>query len=115
MDPACLAQCSQVYFVQSTDDPAANPVAIRPAVYENRIEWGDTAHGKVLVGAHVDNLADVAGQAAPDVIKITARDQKHYTLIKLTLEIYNKSVRDIVAEKPEFPTTEALQKHYLTL
>lgn len=100
-----MERFDQVYYVESQDDPAVNPIAIRPTLYESRIEWMDTSKGKVLTGAR--------SEAEPDRIEIFAKNGYRYTLRKLTLSLYNKHVKPKVMLPPTFTSDQEVQDFYL--
>jgi hypothetical protein len=102
-----------VYFVETSSRNTANPVAIRPEIYDSRVQWMDTSKGKIIKLGTINDL-DHMSNSAPEVIEITSEKGEHYRLVKLTLDIYNNKVRDRIANPPTFDSDEAVQKFYLT-
>ncbi len=103
----------QVYYVESLEGNPVNPVAIRPEIFDSHVQWLDTSKGKVVELSKIDNM-DQLGKAPPDVIKITAKNGEHFTLVKLTLDVYNEKVKNRVMLPPSFASDEAVQNFYLT-
>jgi hypothetical protein len=102
----------QVYFVEVPNGDLANPIAIRPKIFENKVQWQDTARGKVLYSAQVvipKNLTD----APPDLIEIVTREGNRYKLLKLTLDIYNAKLKSTVVKHPSFDSDASVQKFFL--
>lgn len=104
---------NQVYYVQADPGNPVNPVAIRPEIFDDHIQWMDTSKGKIVRLERVDNIESF-GNTTPDVIKITGKGGEHYTLKKLTLDIYNTNVKSRVMLPPSFNSTEEVQNFYLT-
>ena len=79
---------ARVYFVESHDDPTVL-VALRVTITGEKIQWFDTTHERHLT---VDEVLD----ANPDhFVFRRAADEggKTYTLVPLTLDIYQRSLK----------------------
>jgi hypothetical protein len=108
-----LFQYNSVYYVESSGDKILNPVAIRPEIFKDRIQWLDTNRGTIIKLGKIDNLDLINGQSSPELIEITSAREDHYRLIKLTLDIYNNQVTSRVANPPSFGSDEEVQNFYL--
>lgn len=103
----------QVYYVEASNGGYANPVAIRPGIYEDRVEWEDTSKGKIVYLGKINDL-NQTGNTPPDLIEITSNDGRFYRLQKLTNHLYENNVRAKVAFTPSFSSDDELRKFYLT-
>jgi hypothetical protein len=101
---------NQVYYVETTGH--ANPVAIKPEIKASKIIWMDTSKGKVVSLGKIDNI-EILKKGILDVIEVTSERGEHYTLRKLTLQLYNEKVKPRVMLPPSFESDEAVQKFYL--
>ena len=103
-----------VYFV-SCDDPKLrlDPIAIRPTFESLQVMWEDTGPGTIL-DMKKSNISSESKKAKlPEKIKIETDDGKHITLIKMTLNLFNKHVRNQAAGNPDFHSDSELQEYYL--
>ena len=83
---------NQVYYVEVPKGVSANPIAIRPEIYADQVQWQDTSKGKVLKLGKVENLAGLT-KSPPDSLVIISKEGQRYKLTKLTLDIYNEKVK----------------------
>ena len=102
----------QVYFVEAPKNMPMNPVAIRPEIFESKVHWLDTSRGVILELGQIDNM-DTLDETPPEVIEITTQKGYHIRLKKLTLDIYNKSVKSRVMGSPSFKSDKDVQNFYL--
>lgn len=102
-----------VYYVDAPEIAYVNPIAIRPEIHEDMVLWEDTGRGKIVYLGEIKNIHKLSN-GPPETLEITSREGRKYLLKKLTLEIYNKNVRDKVALQKTFPSDEALQNFYLS-
>lgn len=105
---------NQVYYVESPN--VRNPVAIRPHIKDDIIEWEDTGRGDY---AAINKIRFTPSpkehpETIPEKIEVITPQGEPITLHRLTLQLYNDEVRDYVAGKPKFSTEDELQKYYLT-
>jgi len=101
-----------VYFVQSSNkEIPLNPIAIRPTIYEKRIEWEDTGRGTARQFSKLDLTPGKS--STPEKITIQTTRNETITLSRLTLDIYNRILKKYVAGSPEFSSDEAIKQHYL--
>jgi hypothetical protein len=104
-------QFKDVYYVTS-DDPKSsfNPIAIKPEFRESikTALWGDTSKGKSVryKSYEVDDPKN------PEKITIVTESEV-ITLVRLTLDIYNKFLKRHVAKQPSFSSDEELREFYL--
>jgi len=107
----------QVYYVDAPEKMHMNPVAIRPKIRENRIEWEDTSRGTTFRTKKIEILnpktAEAGEKSVPNEIEILTGKDETITLQLLSLKIFNEKVRDRVAGKPEFHSDQELREYYL--
>lgn len=104
-----------VYFVQSRD-LSVNPIAIQPCfpLSEHRVIgvgdawWEDTSRGTVV---HLKK-ASMDAHNPPETITLVDNEGHTLLLKKLSLELYNEHVKDLVGGQLEFKNTEELQEFY---
>src|SRR5262245_47040829 len=101
MTVAPLFKFERAYFVETATTNPVNPVAIRPESFENRVQWMDTSKGKVVLLGKVENI-DKFEKKPPDLIELTSKEGERYRLHNLTLDLYNKRVKDRVMLPPSF-------------
>ncbi len=102
-----------VYYVQSDEDNLkVNPIGIRPHIVKNMVWWDDTNPTRGT--SFTVRKVDAATGNKPEKIEILTDDGKKVTLTYLTLDIYNKNIRNKVPGKPSFHTDKELQDFYLT-
>jgi hypothetical protein len=104
---------NQVYYVES-EDTLVNLIAICPEVYDSRIQWQDTSKGKVVALRKITLDEQDPYTDLPNIIHVESIDGRKYTLIKLTIDIYNDKVMEQVVGQPTFKSTEEVQKFYLS-
>lgn len=108
-----------VYYVES-QNPGFNPIAIRPKIKEDQVEWEDTGHGRAVSYSKLffDDKAVVpfleAPVIAPQRIKVVSKEGKTIELTKLTLDIFKSKVPAAKKENLNFKTDDDVQKYYLT-
>lgn len=101
---------NQVYYVDSSKFPLAlNPMAIRPKIHEGFIEWEDTSHGTLVEFRSIKRESTPHGNK----ISIEAKRGGIVILMPVTLEIFNKNVKEIVAGSPVFQSDQELKEYYL--
>lgn len=119
MDPAekarpasPLKQYDEVYYVEtSSKNIPINPIAIRPSVQGNIIEWADTSRGTYRHFRHIK--LEPESRETPEKIHIQTDKKEEITLTRLTLDVYNRYLRHRVAGSPAFASDEEVKKHYL--
>jgi|HubBroStandDraft_6_1064221.scaffolds.fasta_scaffold2372995_1 hypothetical protein len=104
-------QFKDVYYVTSNDPKSSlNPIAIKPEVRESikTALWEDTSKGKSVryKSYQVDD------PKTPQKITIIT-DYEVITLVRLTLDIYNKFLKQHVAKQPSFSSDKELREFYL--
>ena len=96
-----------------------NPIAIRPELTPpNYIAWEDTSNGRILSFANIlingqefqTEIKDI-----PTHITIIDLNGETYSLVKLTLAIFNDRLRKTVAgsEELNFQSDQEIQEYYL--
>jgi hypothetical protein len=110
-----------VYYLES-QNPNMNPLAIRPEVTPpDYAAWNDTANGrmmhctKVLInGEELKERVDPKG-VAPDRIEIIDNQGNSFKLVKLTTELFNEKLKDLVAggANLNFSSDQELQNYFL--
>lgn len=103
-----------VYFV-SCDDPKLrlDPIAIRPTFESSRVMWEDTGPGTIL-DMKKSNISSESKKAKlPEEITIEMDNGKHITLTKMTINLFNKHIRERAAGNPDFHSDSDLQEYYL--
>ncbi|CRX37547.1 hypothetical protein [Estrella lausannensis] len=102
-----------VYYVESLKkDSYINPIAIRPTIVGERIEWADTSRGTYRKFKQIQVMPE--NQLSPERINILAKDDEEITLTRMTLDVYNRFLKHRVAGQPSFNSDEELKQHYLT-
>ena len=107
-----------VYYLES-QNPMMNPIAIRPELTPpNYIAWEDTSNGRILSFANIlingqefqTEIKDI-----PTHITIIDLNGETYSLVKLTLAIFNDRLRKTVAgsEELNFQSDQEIQEYYL--
>ena len=107
-----------VYYLES-QNPMMNPIAIRPELTPpNYIAWEDTSNGRILSFANIlingqefqTEIKDI-----PTHITIIDLNGETYSLVKLTLAIFNDRLRKTVAgsEELDFQSDQEIQEYYL--
>lgn len=111
-----------VYFVklEESDPEIYNPVAIKPTFNENKhlAFWEDTSEkGKVIYYTEkfFDSVSEkeIKNGQIPQKISIIANDQKKYSLLYLTKQIYDENVKTQVYNPLDFENDSEVQKYYL--
>lgn len=107
-----------VYYVTSSRENL-NPVAIRPTVRGNTIQWEDTSRGITLTFTQINSPSNPAStaqasQLLPEKIVLKTPGNDSVTLEKMSLVVYNRFVKDRVAGNPEFGSDQELENYYLT-
>ena len=103
-----------VYYVQSDEDELkVNPIGIRPHITNNMVWWDDTNPSRGT-SFSIKKINAVKGEKPPEKIEIITDEGKKVTLTYLTLDVYNKNIRDKVPGKPSFHNNKELQDFYLT-
>lgn len=98
----------KVYYVHSKDPKVLlNPIAIRPYVLGDRVEWEDTDRGGYI------KFEKIEISPSHRQIKITGKNSEVVLLTLLTLKIYNERLKHLVGGHPEFSSDEELMNHYL--
>lgn len=113
-----------VYYLES-QNPSMNLIAIVPEIVApNYFSWGDTSNGRTVRFSKIKingeemkaNLGlNVEGKDLPERIEILAINGNLYKLVKLTIDIFNKELKERVAggEGLNFNSEEELQSYYL--
>lgn len=91
-----------VYLVDSPED-ASVMLALDAKVHDGIIEWFDTARDRAF------ELEEVVDE--PDGVRAQT-ERARYRLRRLTLELYEQHVKDLVTGHPHFASTESLQAFY---
>lgn len=106
---------SGVYFIADEKSiPNAVSIAIRPAFYDNRVEWENPgSSGSAL--HYTKPPANLPETPRPElfIVKEEATGLT-YRIELLTLQAYDTHFKSLVAGSPSFLDTEALQNYYLT-
>lgn len=106
-------QYEDVYYVESAKkDSVINPIAIRPTIVGERIEWADTSRGTYRKFKQIQIIPE--NQGSPEKIHILAKDDEQITLVRLTLDVYNRFLKHRVAGQPAFTSDNEVKQHYLT-
>lgn len=103
-------EMNQVYYVDSSNFPLAlNPMAIRPKIHDGFIEWEDTSRGTLV------EFRSIKKEPTPQGNKfiIEAKRGGVVKLVPVTLELFNKYVKEMVAGSPVFHTDKELIDYYL--
>jgi hypothetical protein len=105
-----------VYYVEPSSAGPFNPVAIRPTIdeQEKTIYWEDTSRGTSCryTKIHITLPSSDTTNQTPVKIQVTT-SRGDVILQKLTLDIYNKYVKDRVAGRPTFHYDEEVRDYYL--
>lgn len=91
-----------VYLVESSEDGSVM-LALDAKIHDGLVEWFDTARDRAF------ELRAV--QDEPDGVSVET-ERARYRLRRLTLELYERHVRDEVTGHPAFSSTETLQDFY---
>lgn len=104
---------NRVYYVESSE--LRNPIAIRPHLINEYMEWEDTSRGShaKIKKIRFTPFSKKDPKSIPDKIEIVTMEGEIVTLHKLTLNLYNDKVKEFVAGKPDFKTDDELQNYYL--
>ena len=112
-----------VYYLESRNQNM-NPIAIRPEVTSpNYMAWWDTSNGriirasKILLDGNEINLQNPpVNLDPPEKIELISESGEKFELVRLTNQIFNEKLRDIVAggKYLHFETDQELQDYYLT-
>lgn len=97
---ALEADC--VYLVESPEDGSVM-LALDAKIHDGLIEWFDTTRDRAF------ELRRVTDE--PDGVSVET-ERARYRLRRLTLELYDRHVREHVTGHPPFATTESLQTFY---
>jgi hypothetical protein len=114
-----LEKLDAVYLVTEETNEVSHSIAIRPTLCDNyRVIWEDTGRGRIVDYRKktdlVIDIKDFSTQySVPKKIDIYPERFVHYSLEYLTVDLYNKFIKDIVAKSPVFASTEELQDFYL--
>ena len=95
----------QVYRVTSDEDPGAL-IALDARVRGDQLTWFDSNRDR---GHPVQSHCDDG-----DAVKFVTERGASYRFVPLTKEIYDRDVRSKVELSPEFDSTEAIRRFYLT-
>jgi len=105
------------YFV-SGENEERNHLAIRPAIDSSRdkIEWWDTSRGEGLFFKTI-SYEEGSLSKLPKNIYIVTKDDENITLQLISLELFNKKLRDKVAISPKttFKNDEEVQQAFLNV
>lgn len=96
---------NQVYIPTSSKGFDLGPVAIKPKILGNRIEWQDFNR------CIYKNFTDINTLDTKKIVLITP-DHETITLIKLPLDIYNSTIRKVL-DSPEFSTEQEMENYFL--
>lgn len=101
-----------VYYVECDDaDEPIDPIAIRPTIQSHQVIWEDTGHGRVFHTTKIEiNTED---EMLPEKITIQTDKGYHITLVKMTLDLFDKKVKELAAGNPEFSSDKEIQDYYL--
>ena len=90
----------KIYYVQSKEDPTAL-VAIEPGYFNDGrvLTWYDGAHERVI------EIKEVSSNE-PDLVKIKDRENRIYTFVPMTLDIYNQHVKQHLFAPEDFAREE---------
>ena len=110
-----------VYYAKGVNC-SVNPIAIRPSFKGDEAQWNDTTErmhhlgfSKIL-GLPARESARIEIDKCPQRIDILVKnenDKQIITLTLMTLDVYNKNVKALVAGQPTFQTDQELQAFYL--
>lgn len=99
---------NHVYYVERAENgPPFNPIAIRPRIYVDRIEWEDTSNGARISFKEIE-----VGQDQKK-IKIISKEGYVVILSILTLALFDEKVRHRVAGNLQVKTDKELSDYYL--
>lgn len=116
-----------VYYLSSKNENM-NPIAICLMIIHNRVEWQDTNTGrsikykKILLDKKdiTNDLKETIQPGKnetpiPDTIEIESENNESFTFKKLTLEYFNKFLKNKVAsgETLNFKNDNELQNYYI--
>lgn len=106
---------NEVYFVSEK-----NQIAIRPHVIEDSIEWGNKSSGDYIDFAVLKfdgkDVNEIDNPYVPTKIEIIAKDKQIYSLVPLTIEIFEKSLlktKMAGGESMDFKNTKDLREYFL--
>jgi hypothetical protein len=100
----------EVYYIESVRAPGYNAIAISPQVpREHVISWRDNC-GK---GSRVE-AESIDTTEAPNRIIVHINKTSTLTLHRLTLDLYNRTVKDLLWGNPTFDTENAMREFFLT-
>lgn len=115
-------QFQGVYYLE-TQNPGMNPIAIRPEMTpSDYVAWEDTGHGRILRfdkiffdGIDLDSLDSKKIADTPKVIKFISKQGDNFSLVLLTLKIFNDLLKEHVAcgGSLNFKDDRELQDYYL--
>lgn len=99
-----------VYLVETRNcERRLNPIAIRPQVAGDRIQWKDTARGTNVQFSKIDVTPD------EKTIEITLHDGKGVIILNLlTLSAFNAKAKERVAGNPDFKSDKDLTDYYMS-
>lgn len=103
-----------VYYVHTEEKSVPlNPIGIKPRIQNGKAWWDDTTPGRGR-SFRITNVEMNQAETPPKKIEITTDDGKKVTLTYLTLDVYNKNVREKVVGKLNFNSDQEVQAYYLT-
>lgn len=112
-------QLRGVYYMES-QNPNMNPIAIRPGLTPpDYVAWEDTGNGRIVRFSKIlfdgQEPETIAPDRIPEKIEITSQDGNDYKLVKLTIQIFNEKLKNIVAggASLNFNNDQELQEYYL--
>jgi len=101
-------QYEDVYFIENgAKAEIYGPIAINPTIFQHAISWNDTSGNKQLKFSKIVELDN------KKILKITTKKGVEITLIALTLDLFNKSVKELVSGNPNFKNDQELKDYYL--
>lgn len=107
-----------IYYVEAeSKEQMFDPLAICPRIRRGHVEWYTTSPSLPGVALKVKNIElmphFVAENETPELIYLDTYDYRKITLHRITLQIYENSVRQQLAGKPIFESLNELKRYFL--
>lgn len=114
MNPVNSMKYEDVYYVEAENKKHLNPIAIRPKIFEDHIEWDDTSRGGFAKYKEIKMEPSSGGSKEnPNKIIVKTNEGDRIIFCRLNLDIYNDKVKEWVYDQPEFKSEKDLKEFYL--
>ena len=105
-----------VYYVDVANSRVSfNPIAIRPYLQAGYVGWEDTVKSRLFkVVQENSSYTNPSHTLFPEKISLKLDGNVNVNLIFLSVDLYNKKVKNSVIGCLEFDSDDALQQYYLS-